>query len=73
MEEEGSHFAAALVADDERGGSGSDLLLDLFMPGEGHGNLKINEWRRGGGEGEEAVERKEEEDREVVKRGLTTK
>lgn len=44
MSEEGSHFAAALVADDERGGGGSDLLLDLLMPGEGHGRWRINEW-----------------------------
>lgn len=36
VEEEGNHFATALVADDERGSGSSNLLLDLFMPGEGH-------------------------------------
>lgn len=37
--EEASYFAAALVANDEGGSCSSDLLLDLFLPGEGHGNM----------------------------------
>jgi hypothetical protein len=35
--DEGGHLAAALVANDERGTGGSDLLLDVFLPGERHG------------------------------------
>lgn len=62
------HFAAALVANDERGSGSSNLLLDLFLPGERHGNWISKEWREQWWRGEGGSGGKEEGSKRWLKR-----